>query len=78
MKSATAPGRKPAATCATCGGPLPNGERQFCDDCLPDERRQLEMSFSAAGVAALVGLIEGETPAATARVSAVGARPVAL
>jgi hypothetical protein len=63
MKSATAPGRKPAATCATCGGPLPNGERQFCDDCLPDERRQLEMSFSAAGVAALAKMrAEGREP----------------
>ena len=54
MKSATASRRRPAASGATCGGPLPSPDRQFCDDCLPDERRQLEMSFSAAGVAALV------------------------
>jgi hypothetical protein len=61
--STPARGHKPAATCATCGGPLPKGERQFCDDCLPDERRQLEMSFSAAGVAALAKMrAEGREP----------------
>jgi CRISPR-associated endonuclease Cas1 len=63
IKSATASRRKPAATCATCGGQLPSGERQFCDDCLPDERRQLEISFSAAGVAALAKMrAEGRDP----------------
>jgi hypothetical protein len=63
MKSTTASRRKAAATCATCGGSLPKGERQFCDDCLPDERRQLEMSFSAAGVATLAKMrAEGRDP----------------
>ena len=41
--------RKPAATCATCGGPLPNSERQFCDDCLPGERQQLEIHSGVGG-----------------------------
>ena len=59
--------RKPAATCATCGGPLPNGKRQFCDDCLPDERRQLEIGFTAAGQAALTKMrAEGRDPLDTA------------
>jgi len=41
-------------------------------------RRNAGTQFDPACVAALVGLIEGETPAATARSSAVGARRVAL
>jgi hypothetical protein len=54
---------KPAGTCPTCGGPLPNGERQFCDDCLPVERQQLEMNVAGAGVAALAKMrAEGREP----------------
>ena len=54
---------KPAATCTTCGAPLPNRQRRFCDDCLPDEQRQLTMGFSAAGVAALAKMrAEGREP----------------
>ena len=62
-RSTSAPARKPTATCSTCGGPLPNGERRFCDDCLPEERRQLEIGFTAAGQAALTKMrAEGRDP----------------
>ena len=44
---------KPAATCVTCGGPLPSPDRQFCDDCLPEERRRLNAKFLAASAAGL-------------------------
>jgi len=61
--------RRPAATCATCGGPLPNSERQFCDDCLPGERQQLEIAFVASGVAALAKMrAEGREPMDSAEV----------
>ena len=59
--------RKPAATCTTCGGPLPNGERQFCDDCLPDEEQEKLSLFEQAGPAALAQLrAEGRDPTVTA------------
>ena len=83
--------RRRAATCATCGGPLPNPERQFCDDCLPDERRQLNDKFVAASAAGLARMhAEGRNPmdseqgtaqarrgerATTARGSRVGSNP---
>ncbi len=51
-RSAPAPA-KPAATCVTCGGPLPSPDRQFCDDCLPEERRRLNAKFLAASAAGL-------------------------
>jgi HD-GYP domain-containing protein (c-di-GMP phosphodiesterase class II) len=41
-------------------------------------RRNAGTQFDPACVAALVGLVEGETPAATTRSSTVGARAVAL
>ena len=66
-KSATALQRKPAATCATCGGPLPNAKRQFCDDCLPDEEQEKLSLFEQAGPAALAQLrAEGRDPTVTA------------
>jgi hypothetical protein len=53
----------PAATCEICGGPLPRTARQFCDDCLPDERRQFVKGFSSAGQMALANLrAEGRDP----------------
>ena len=67
MKSTTAPKRKPAATCTTCGGPLPHGGRQFCDDCLPDEEQEKLALFEEAGPAALARLrAEGRDPTVTA------------
>jgi CRISPR-associated endonuclease Cas1 len=54
---------KPAPTCATCGGPLPGVDRLFCDDCLPEERRQHNARFSAAGVDGLARMrAEGRDP----------------
>ncbi len=51
------------ATCATCGGPLPNAERQFCDDCLPEERQRLNAKFIAASAAGLAKMhAEGRNP----------------
>ena len=65
-KSTTAPPRKPAATCTTCGGPLPNAKRQFCDDCLPDEEHEKLSLFEQAGPAALAQLrAEGRDPTVT-------------
>ncbi len=55
--------RKPAATCVTCGGPLPNAGRQFCDDCLPSEERMNAAKFTNAGQAALRRMrAEGRDP----------------
>ncbi len=51
------------ATCAACGGPLPNAERRFCDDCLPEERRRLNGKFITASAAGLARMhAEGRNP----------------
>jgi hypothetical protein len=61
------PHRKPATTCTTCGGTLPNVARQFCDDCLPDEEQEKLALFEEAGPAALGRLrAEGRDPTVTA------------
>ena len=52
-RSTPAPAKHRWPTCATCGGPLPNADRQFCDDCLPEERRRLNAKFLAASAAGL-------------------------
>ena len=58
-----APQETPMATCAACGGPLPSSDRQFCDDCLPEERRRLNAKFLAASAAGLAKMhAEGRNP----------------
>ena len=51
------------ATCETCGGQLPSPDRQFCDDCLPEERGRLNARFLAASAAGLAKMhAEGRNP----------------
>jgi CRISPR-associated endonuclease Cas1 len=51
------------ATCETCGGSLPSPDRQFCDDCLPGERKRLNTKFLAASAAGLAKMhAEGRNP----------------
>ncbi len=63
QKRTTAATPKPAATCATCGGPLPSADRTWCDDCLPEERRRLNAKFLAASAAGFAKMhAEGRNP----------------
>ena len=51
------------ATCEACGGPLPSPDRQFCEDCLPEERKRLNARFLAASAAGLAKMhAEGRNP----------------
>jgi CRISPR-associated endonuclease Cas1 len=55
---------KPAPTCKHCGGLLPNGERVYCDACLPHfQREQFAEAFSGSGLAAIEkAKVEGHDP----------------
>jgi CRISPR-associated endonuclease Cas1 len=50
--SAPASTRQPVSVpnrCRICGAPLADGDRQYCDTCLPDRRAELLPAFSASG-----------------------------
>jgi len=53
----------PAATCPSCGGPLPNSGRAVCDDCLPERRQETAAALAESGPAALARMrTEGRDP----------------
>ncbi len=48
--------RKTSGVCAACGSALPRTDRIYCDDCLPEKKRECQLKFTAAGQEALTKL----------------------
>lgn len=65
--------------CRSCGLILETPDRTYCDECLPDQRREQHAAFSASGPAALARLRErgadpSQSPAAKRKLGAANSR----